>query len=665
MNDAAELLSRYAKTGEEEAFRQLVEVHLGLVFSAALRKLNGDQHAAQDVAQTVFSDLARKAKFLPGNIILSGWLYRHTCLKAAEFVRAETRRRAREKTAADMNALNISDESIWREVAPVVDHAMQQLSETDRDALVLRFFQNASLRAVSDALRISEDAAQKRIARALDKLRTQLSRQGVTCTAAALVPALSANAASNVPAGMAASLSTTALATAAAGQSVSSILLTLAIMKTKTLIIGALVLGASTALFLQQRQISKLHEQLSAAMVSSRQPGSSSQTSETSPAQSARVTSDTGTLAAAPAIPPSTASDVLTRARQMIGGKVGLRSREYARLMDTLRQLPPGEIPAALRTVMQLSDADQRRWLSEGLVSVWAETDGRAAIDWLLKNLPLDAQRRRLPEIVSCWASQDPGAALSWLREFNANQDYGPNLPSSFRQALFEELAEGMSIEHFDQAISLWNSLTNDGEKGSVFRGMMRHTGTQAGLQRIADFLAQTPDSNAKRDAQSLFTSTFAFMDTVGAAKYVEGFANPRDRASLAASVGERWMETDPDAAVSWWLNQATDQTRGGIMERIAMSWATQHPTRTAEWLNQATPGSDRDRAVSAFAMGIANRYPEKALEWAESIGDPAKRDDGVLRAYRIWQQQNPAAAQQYLSSAGWSPDRIAKLKNN
>ena len=662
MNDVAELLSRYAKTGEEEAFRQIVEGQLGIVYSAALRKLNGDQHAARDVAQVVFSDLARRAKFLPANIVLGGWLYRRACLKAAEFVRAESRRRAREKTAADMNALNISDESVWREVAPVIDQAMQQLSETDRDALVLRFFQNASLGAVGDALRISEDAAQKRIARALDKLRALLSRQGITCTAAALVPALSVNAASKAPAGLAASLSTSALASAAAGQSFGSIFLTIAIMKAKTLIISALVVGASTALLLQQRQIANLREQMGAAMASSRQPDSAAQASQAPLAQTARATSETA-LANTPAT--STVSDVLARARQMIGGKVGLRTREYSRLMDTLRQLPPGEIPAALRAVMQLSDSDQRRWLSEGLVSIWAETDGRAATDWLLKNLPVDSQRRRLPEVVANWADQDPSAALNWLREFNSNQDYGPNLPSGFRQALFEELAQGISIEHFDQAIALWKSLSNEGEKSAVFRGMLGHTGSETGRQRIADFLADLPDSKSKRDAQYLFASTFAMTDIGGATKYVEGFADPRERASLAASVGGQWMESEPDAAVSWWLKQATEQTRGQIMEAIAMSWATQHPTTTAEWLNQAQPGADRDRAVSAFAMGIANRYPEKALEWAESISDQETREHGVARAFRIWQQQDAAAAQRYLSSAGWSPERIEKLKNN
>jgi RNA polymerase sigma factor (sigma-70 family) len=664
MKDAADLLKRYAETGEEEAFRQIVESHLGIVFSAALRKLNGDRNAAQDVSQVVFSDLARKARFLPRKVVLAGWLYRHTCLKAAEFVRAETRRRAREQTAADMNALYTSDEAAWRDLARVLDDAMQHLSETDRDALILRFFQNGSLRAVGAVLRTSEDAAQKRISRALDKLRTELSRQGVSSTAAALGATLSAHAASDVPGGMPAALATTALASAAAGHSVISLLQTIAIMKAKTLIISALILGAGTALFLQQRQISRLQERLSPASPGSDTPVASVQTQETFAAQPDRAASGITVRSNASAGRPSAVSEILARAKEMISGKVGLQGREYSRLLDTLRQLPPAEIPAALQTVMQLTDADQRRWLSEGLVSVWAEADGRAATDWLLKNLPADAQRRRLPEVLSSWAEQEPAAALAWLREFNANQDYGPNLPSSFRQALFEELTEGMSIGHFDQAVSLWNELTNEGEKSAVFRGLLRHTGSEAGRQRIAEFISQLPDSNAKREAQYLFTTSYAFMDTPGAAKYVEGFANAQERASLAESVGKKWMETEPEAAVSWWLKQATEETRARIMENIAMSWARQHPSMTADWLNQIPTGAERDRAVSVFAMEVANRYPQQALQWAESIADPVRRDDGVVRAFRVWQQADAAAAQQYLNGAGWSPERMAKLKS-
>src|SRR6185436_1640378 len=118
MNETGELLRRYAQDASEEAFRELVERHVGLVYATALRKMSGDAAAAQDISQKVFADLARKAGSLPPDLRLAGWLYKHTCLKAAEAIRTESRRRNREQVAAEMNSLHQSDDAVWRDVAP-------------------------------------------------------------------------------------------------------------------------------------------------------------------------------------------------------------------------------------------------------------------------------------------------------------------------------------------------------------------------------------------------------------------------------------------------------------------------------------------------------------------------------------------------------------------
>ncbi len=130
-------LADYAATGSEAAFRKLVEEHVRLVYSTALRKVAGDAHLAQDIAQIVFADLARKARELPAGVVLGGWLHRHTCLKAAECIRTLRRRQAREQTAVQMNsAEDPGGEADWSEVAPLLDDAMDQLKPEERDALV-------------------------------------------------------------------------------------------------------------------------------------------------------------------------------------------------------------------------------------------------------------------------------------------------------------------------------------------------------------------------------------------------------------------------------------------------------------------------------------------------------------------------------------------------
>ncbi len=214
-NDA-ELLRDYAANRSEAAFGEIVRRYADVVYSAALRQV-GDAEQARDVAQMVFVDLARKAGALPANTLLVGWLHRGARLAALEQLRKDQRRQQRERQA--MESLDTAPETPddWNGVRPVLDEAIASLGHEDRDALLLRFFRNESLSAVVAALGVSEDAAQKRVSRALDRLREFLAGRGIRTTAAALSAVLVANAVQSAPAGFAASLTSGALAKAAAG----------------------------------------------------------------------------------------------------------------------------------------------------------------------------------------------------------------------------------------------------------------------------------------------------------------------------------------------------------------------------------------------------------------------------------------------------------------
>ncbi len=220
----AGLLERFARSGSEEAFAELVRRCLPLVYSAAFRHTANPQNA-QEITQAVFIIFARKAASLGRRSVLSGWLYHTTRLTAANFQRAEFRRIHREQEAFMQSTLQESTpDAAWREVAPLLDEAMARLGATDRDAVVLRYFENKSLAEVGTALGVEERAAQKRVTRALEKLRKIFSKRGVTLTAALIASAVSANSVQAAPVGLAVTVTAAAAKGTAVAASITALM---------------------------------------------------------------------------------------------------------------------------------------------------------------------------------------------------------------------------------------------------------------------------------------------------------------------------------------------------------------------------------------------------------------------------------------------------------
>src|SRR5437773_308044 len=203
--NGTDLLAEFRQSRSEIAFGELVRRYTNLVYSVARRRLSNDA-LAQEVTQTVFIRLAKAAPKIRGDAELLGWLHRTTVHVAIDLWRAESRRRAREEHAVAMQPA--TDEIAWNEMAPILDEALNELNEADRQAVLLRFFAEKSMRDVGATLGVSEDAAKMRVSRALERLRTGLSRRGVTCTALALIAALAARAIESAPAQLAAKLAT-------------------------------------------------------------------------------------------------------------------------------------------------------------------------------------------------------------------------------------------------------------------------------------------------------------------------------------------------------------------------------------------------------------------------------------------------------------------------
>jgi RNA polymerase sigma factor (sigma-70 family) len=228
-----ELLVEFARTESERAFGMLVTRYVNLVYSAALR-FTGNSHHAEEITQAVFIILARKAGKLSPRVVLSGWLYQAARLTAANLVKGESRRHHREQEAYMQSTLNESD-AAWQQIAPLLDEAMGGLGENDRNAVVLRFFENKTAAEVAGALKLTEAAAHKRVNRALEKLRKFFTRRGVSSTAAIFAGAISANSVQAAPAALAKAVTAVAVVKGATAS-----------ISTLTLIKGALKIMAWT-----------------------------------------------------------------------------------------------------------------------------------------------------------------------------------------------------------------------------------------------------------------------------------------------------------------------------------------------------------------------------------------------------------------------------------
>jgi RNA polymerase sigma factor (sigma-70 family) len=268
--DDITLLRQYAR-GDESAFSSLFERHVNLVYSIALRQTRNPSHA-EEVTQAVFILFARKAKSLSLKTVLSGWLYQAARLTTASLIKREIRRQRREQEVY-MQTLTGSDISLWEQISPLLDDAMGRLSEKDRNAIVLRFFENRTPQEVAVALRLNEVAARKRVSRALENLRNVFAKRGVFSTAAIIGGVISANSVQAAPTALANSAAAITIAQSAA---VSASTLTLikgatkAIAMTtfqKAIVTTALVATIGTGIFEahqsseSQKQIQSLRQQ--------------------------------------------------------------------------------------------------------------------------------------------------------------------------------------------------------------------------------------------------------------------------------------------------------------------------------------------------------------------------------------------------------------------
>lgn len=339
-----QLLRDYVERGEESAFAEIVERYTNLVYSAALRQIESPDMAAE-VTQNVFIGLAHGAKVLCAKLSqdasLAGWLCRSARNVSLNLVRNEIRRHSRERLAMEEPETAPESTVEWDRIRPVLDEAMEQLSEPDYDAIVLRFFKQQDMVAIGRALGVSDDAAQKRISRALEKLRELLSRRGITTTTATLATACAANAVQAAPIGLAAAITSAVagsgtLATAASLTATNAVIMT-TLQKT-VIAIAVVAVGVGTPLTLQHRAQSRLIAENESLRKQAAQVGQLASENQRLSNLAARTTR------------PRTASDAPSLELLRLRGEVGLlrnQNQEIAKLLQSRQQTQQEFEPSA------------------------------------------------------------------------------------------------------------------------------------------------------------------------------------------------------------------------------------------------------------------------------------------------------------------------------
>ncbi|HWI57924.1 MAG TPA: sigma-70 family RNA polymerase sigma factor, partial [Bacillota bacterium] len=242
-------MAEFRATRAEAAFGELVRRYTNLVYSIARRRV-ADMPLAEEVTQLVFIRFAKAPPRLDSEAQLLAWLHRTTVHVSIDLWRSETRRRVREQHAVAMQTDRTEDEA-WNEITPVLDEALDGLEETDRQVILLRFFEQKTMADLGRAVGVSEDAAKMRVSRALQRLRTQLGGLGVTCSAALLGTLLFERSVQAAPQGLAPVLATLKLsAPAGLAGTLASLLGQAPKLKLLSGLAGALLLGGTALLVL-------------------------------------------------------------------------------------------------------------------------------------------------------------------------------------------------------------------------------------------------------------------------------------------------------------------------------------------------------------------------------------------------------------------------------
>lgn len=673
--DSIQLLREFSHSRSEQAFRGLVREHSPMVFATALRKLNGDNAAAQDVTQEVFTLLARKANQLE-SVVLGGWLYRQTCRRAADHVRSETRRKSRELAALETTASpNPGDALDSRHLARELDDALLSLPATDRDALVLRFFEGKEYRAIGNLLGLGEEATRKRIQRAIDCLGGSLKRKGITAGSVSLGTALESFGAAPVPAETILKLTGTAL-TAAAGSGGATLATIL-----KPMLAGVLATSLVTGPALALRHSNAAPATAATAPLSKSSPRTARQieklpehpTLEQIIAEIRRIRSGPGNVLTALRLKVVLAKIQIAQISAFVTlGNEQLNKAERAEIYQPLMTLWWDQDPDAAMTFVLREKIDAKmqqlgsNYLVGELFRRWAERDWRASEAWLMRNWDDEMLRKKygrgaFRNFLSMWITGD----LFSRNDVDGVFAFSRRLPTTDDQAKALGNVVGMDPMH-----SMWDYAEENKDQWQKFyRGLEQFPDDPWRRELTRNFWKNIGENHP--DSALQIQESFHPIDPFTASLGLLGVRQLNGRPEQSLSGGTS-MKPNPVSdraereAATMAIGLAQGMTHAQVLTAMGEALSDgMKPDEYFAWLDthlgemeldDFLASKAREKGVDSVSIG----GPQiEAIRWASRISDAGLRRSLCRAAFRRMLVRGPDVAQEYIEH-GDVPQELA-----
>lgn len=638
----SELLETFATQGDGEAFAEVVRRWGSLVYGAALRR-TGDHGMAEEAAQNVLTTLARRAGELAAHPALAAWLQKAASYEAARALEKETnRRRLMHDYSREVAASGDHEDTAWREALPLLDAAVAELPEADRQIILLRYWQAQPFKKIAAAAGSTVAACEKRVERALVKLSRTLRRRGATVSATALAagltPALTKAAAA--PATLA-RLTSGALAAAKAAPSATGLLTSLILMKSKltpAAILAAIIALCGTGGWVAGRSATpksagagngaaSLTERIANAAKNEKRPAD--------PVTKAHHESLRALLEAAQ--------------RDLATGSYDPSAK--ARAAARISAIAPGDIQAALALADELiADSGDSSPLAALVLQRWAEFDGPAACN--------AAHARRtgkfpgmppLADPLKVWASRDPQAAFTWYRAKASAEEVKQGEGQRWKPiSSLRWIMGAWALRDMNGAVQAFNSLTKKEEIEGAMIGFQEMATNAPGRTAILDaFMAKADHKgNAWMELHSLF-NRWSALRPGELAEWLDRSGVPKSSHDSAAKpILTGWLREDPKAAIEWWF-----KAPGGYPERdhrmvtLMEAWTEADVFAAAEWLASQPLDKTAARSMTTLASKVAQSDPERGFAWAMSIPEEFYRKDALKQVISTWGRADKEAA--------------------